>query len=173
MILASARPCGSSTSGAINCPVTCILITTDQNRNVTHLFLIGEIGDFSKNVKLTYLYLNRNNFTGNVHSDHQRSESKCDWFILGEIGDFSKCTALQKLWLDNNNLSGNVHSDHHTSESKCDWFILGEIGDFSNNVNLVELSLGGNRLSGNVHSDHQRSESKPHSCFFDRWNWRF
>ena len=104
----------------INCPVTCILITSDQNRNVTHLFLIGEIGDFSKNVKLTHLYLHDNNFTGNVHSDHHRSESKPHSFILGEIGDFSNNVNLVQLSLWGNGLSGNVHSDHHTSESKSD-----------------------------------------------------
>ena len=83
-----------------------ILITSHQSK-FTGLFLIGEIGDFSKNVKLTHLILYNNNFTGNVNIDFHRSELKLKLlYFLGPVPDFSKHTALSNLDLSSNKLTG-------------------------------------------------------------------
>ena len=87
--------------------------------------MLGEIGDFSKNVNLTILYLYQNNFTGNVNLEVHASESKltCVCFV-GTIPDFSKNVNLKELDISENQCTGNVNLDFHTSESKLDPFIF-------------------------------------------------
>ena len=120
---------GTSSCSAHNLARHILLLDTQPCS--AHLALLGtsscsahnlarHSGDSSNNVNLGWLDLSQNGLSGNVHSDHQRSESKPHSFILGEIGDFSNNVNLVTLDLSQNGLSGNGHSDHHRSESKCD-----------------------------------------------------
>ena len=86
-------------------------------------FILGEIGDFSKNTALQQLVLMNNKLTGGLlgilnWGPPIRQNWNWNFAFSGSIPDFSENAALETLDLNNNKLEGEFLSDHHWSGLK-------------------------------------------------------